>query len=168
MSTTDWDRAGPAHRAASDVAGDLDDGFHLGRLLERRGVDRIAALVDIEGLLLAAHRLGGDGFGHQGRGGQIALMPGSPDAVGPSGAGDRLHAAVVVDAADEGVEAPHQIASGLVEGALGQILNQGIEPLGGGKESWSSVIEETVIRLPGSVPSRSRRVGKVGLLLHRA
>ena len=42
--------------------------------------------------------------------------------VGPSGVGDRLHT-VVVDAADEGVEAPHQIASGLIEGALGQILN---------------------------------------------
>lgn len=34
-----------AHRAASDVAGNLDDGLHLGRLLERRGVDRIAALL---------------------------------------------------------------------------------------------------------------------------
>ena len=111
-----------AHRAASDVAGDLDDGLHLGRLLERRGVDRIAALVDVEGLLLAAHRLGSDGFGHQGRGGQIALMPEALD-VGASGVGDRLHA-VVIDAADEGVEAPHQIASGLVEGALGQVLNQ--------------------------------------------
>jgi hypothetical protein len=58
-------------------------------------------------------------------------MPEALD-VGASGVGDRLHA-VVVDAADEGVEAPHQIASGLVEGALGQVLNQGIEPLGGGE-----------------------------------
>ncbi|CAM3043147.1 hypothetical protein DINO107042_06135 [Dichelobacter nodosus] len=118
-----------AHRAASDVAGDLDDGFHLGRLLERRGVDRIAALVDVEGLLLAAHRLGGDGFGHQGRGRQIPLMPEALD-VGASGVGDRLHA-VVVDAADKGVEATHQVASCLVEGALGEILNQGFEPLCG-------------------------------------
>ena len=52
--------------------------------------------------------------------------------VGASGVGDRLHA-VVVDPADEGVETPHQIASGLVECALGQVLNQGIEPLGGGE-----------------------------------
>ena len=120
-----------AHRAASDVAGDLDDGLHLGRLLERRGVDRIAALVDVEGFLLTAHRFGGDGFRYQGRGGQIALMPEALD-VGASGVGDRLHA-VVVDAADKGIEATHQVASGLIEGAFGEILNQGIEPLGGGE-----------------------------------
>ena len=49
-------------------------------------------------------------------------MPEALD-VGASGVGDRLHA-VVVDAADKGVKATHQVASGLVEGALGQVLNQ--------------------------------------------
>lgn len=49
-------------------------------------------------------------------------MPEALD-VSASGVSDRLHA-VVVDATDEGVEAPHQVASGLVEGALGQVLNQ--------------------------------------------
>ena len=58
-------------------------------------------------------------------------MPEALD-VGASGVGDRLHA-VVVDAADKGVEATHQVASCLVEGALGQILNQGIQSLGGGE-----------------------------------
>ena len=84
--------------------------------------------------------------------------------VGASGVGDRLHA-VVVDAADKGVEATHQVASGLVEGALGQVLNQGIEPLGGGEG-------ELVLgdRGDGDPAARQRAQQvpqvEVGLLLH--
>ena len=91
-------------------------------------------------------------------------MPEALD-IGPPGVGDRLHA-VVVDAADEGVEAPHQIASGLIEGALGQVLNQGIQSLGGGEG-------ELVLgdRGDGDPAARQRTQQipqvEVGLLLHR-
>ena len=153
-----------ADRTASDVAGNLDDSFHLGRLLERRGVDRVTALVDVEGLLLAAHRFGGNRFGHLGRGGQIALMPEALD-VGASGVGDCLDA-IVVGAADERVETFHQVASGLVEGSLGQVLDQRIEALGGGEGEL--VFSNRRNRDPAA-GERAQQIPQVeiGLLLHR-
>ena len=62
------------HRTAGNVAGVLYDGLHLGGRLERSGVDRVAALVYVKGILLFTHSLDGHILVRLGRGGQVALV----------------------------------------------------------------------------------------------
>ncbi len=116
-----------ADRAARHVGGRLDDGFNLGGLFERRAVERVAALVRVEGLLLAADSLGRHGFRDNGSRGQVELEPVALD-IGAARVGDHID---IVDAnvAKKAVEAFDEIAARLIKGALGEVLQERLQPL---------------------------------------
>jgi hypothetical protein len=109
----------PSDRPSRDVRGDLGDRLDLGRRREGAVVQRVAPLVGAERLLLAANALGREGLRHLRDERQVELQP-VPAHVGAPGVRHHVHEDAVIRA-DVAVEAPHDVAAGLVERALGPV-----------------------------------------------
>ncbi len=153
-----------ADRATGHIGGHLHNGFHLRGLFERRGVHRITALADVVGFLFTTHRLDGHRLGNQCGGGQIPLMAKALN-VGPARVGDHLDIGII-HRADKAVETADQIASRLIEGTLGKVLQQRIETFGSGKGEL--VFGDRGNRNPAA-GQRAQQVAQIqiGFFLHR-